>query len=157
ADRKVAGLEEPLADADLGGSVANVLEEDGDLDDVGERAAGPLDREADVPPHLFGLGAGIASADDAVLLVEGDLAGDIEGVAAADRMRIGLRRCGETVGLEMRVLHRLLLGRRSDRIRQREGEPARHAGPCGAALDRARQAQRGLLVERPRYELDTPG
>src|SRR5438128_2264464 len=91
-DRKPPGLEEPLAHADLGGRVADVLQEDRDLDDVGERAAGSLDGEADVPPHLLGLAARVADADDLVLLVEGDLACEVKRVAAADRVGVGFGR-----------------------------------------------------------------
>src|SRR5215216_535202 len=48
-------------------------------------------------------------------------------------------------------------GRVSDRIPECELEPARRAEAAGAALDGMRQAQSGLLVERPRGDLDAAG
>src|SRR5438128_1592637 len=78
---------------------------------VGECAAGGLDGEADVAPHLLGLAARVADADDLVVLIEGDLACDVERVAAADRVGVRFGRGREAVGLEIGAVHWLLLGR----------------------------------------------
>src|SRR4051812_28214459 len=83
ADRIAARLEQRLAHADLHGRVANVVQEDRDLDDVRERAARRLGCQPDVVPDALGLRTRVADADDVAVLVEGHLPRDVEGVAAA--------------------------------------------------------------------------
>src|SRR5207247_8166138 len=57
--------------------------------------------EVDVPPALLGLGGRIADPDELVLLVERDLARDVDGVAAADDVRERVGRGPELLRLDV--------------------------------------------------------
>ena len=87
------------------GEVHQVGQEHGQLDGIGERAAGGQRDRGDVVEHAANLGLDVAGDQLAGDWIERDLAGNIDRVAGAYRLRIGADRLGGRRGVDGESLH----------------------------------------------------
>src|SRR6202011_3840924 len=101
----------------------DIGDEDGDLHNVAEAGAARLQDATHILEDAAGLSADVVRTDELAVLVERELAGDVDRIADTPAMRVPGPRIGHVDGLNCRACHRVPPDRCGLRGRAKDESP----------------------------------